>query len=74
VLNQSSAVVSNLELRSFEFLLVFFVSQAEISVRGEVNRLETWLITRGVVMLRLQGSVFDLDLKPDWCVTLRLKR
>jgi hypothetical protein len=50
--------VLNFELRSSEFLLVFFVSQAGISLRGEVNRLETRLITRGVVVLRLQDSVF----------------
>jgi hypothetical protein len=50
--------VSNLELRSSEFLLVLFVSQAVISLGGKVNRLETRLITREVVVLRLQGSVF----------------
>jgi hypothetical protein len=50
--------VPNLKLRSSEFLLVFFVLQAGISLRGEVNRLETRLLTRGVVVLRLQGSVF----------------
>jgi hypothetical protein len=50
--------VPNLKLRSSEFLLVFFVSQAGISLRGEVNRLETQLIARGVVVLKLQGSVF----------------
>jgi hypothetical protein len=27
------------ELRTFEFLLVLFVSQAEISLLGEVNRI-----------------------------------
>ena len=57
-------------LRSFSFLLMFFESQARISLRGEVNQVVTRLITRGVVVLRLQGS--DLcGLKPDWCVTLR---
>ena len=30
--------VPNLELRSFEFLLMFFVSQAGISLLSEVNR------------------------------------
>jgi hypothetical protein len=50
--------VLNLELRSSKFLLVFFVLQVGISLRGEVNRLETRLIIRGVVVLRLQGSVF----------------
>jgi hypothetical protein len=47
---------------------VFFVSQAGISFRGEVNRIVTLLITRGIVVLRLQGSR-SLDLKPDPCVT-----
>jgi hypothetical protein len=45
--------VPNLELHSSELLLVFFVSQAEISLHGEINRLETRLITREVVVLRL---------------------
>jgi hypothetical protein len=31
---------------------------AWISLCGEVNRIVTWLITRGDVVLRLQGSVF----------------
>jgi hypothetical protein len=53
--------VPNLKLRSSKFLLVFFVSQAGISLRGEVNRLETRLITRGVVVLRLQGSIFQSE-------------
>jgi hypothetical protein len=57
-------------LRSFSFLLVFFDSQARISLRGEVNRVVTRLIIRGVVVLRLQGS--DLcGLKQDRCVALR---
>jgi hypothetical protein len=45
------------------------VSQAEISLCDEVNRIATKLITRGVVVLRLQefGST---DLKPDRCVAL----
>jgi hypothetical protein len=33
--------VPNLELRSSEFLVVFFVSQEGISLHGKVNRLET---------------------------------
>jgi hypothetical protein len=52
------------ELHSFEFLLVFFISQTGISLCGDVNRIVTRLITRGVVVLRLQrfGS---LDLQQD---------
>jgi hypothetical protein len=37
---------------------------AGISLRGEVNRIVTRLITRGDVVLRLQGSAL-YDLKPD---------
>jgi len=48
---------------------VFFVSQAGISLRGKVNRIVTRLITRGVVVLRLQ-EFGSLDLKPDRCVAL----
>jgi hypothetical protein len=46
---------------------VFFVSQAGISLLGEVNRIVTRLITSEVVVLMLQGFV-SLDLKPDRCV------
>jgi hypothetical protein len=35
---------------------VFFVVLAEISLSGEVNRVVTRLITRGVVVLRFLGS------------------
>jgi hypothetical protein len=52
-------------------LRVFFVSQAGIILRDEVNRVVTRLITRGIVVLRLQGSR-SLDLKPDRCVTSAL--
>ena len=38
------------------FFLVFFVALAEISLFGEVNRVVTRLITRGVVVLRLLDS------------------
>jgi hypothetical protein len=39
-LNHTSAVVTFIdELRTFEFLLVFFVSQARISLLGEVNHI-----------------------------------
>jgi hypothetical protein len=37
-------------------LLVFFDSQARVSLLGEVNRAAARLITRGFVVLRLQGS------------------
>jgi hypothetical protein len=56
--------VNILRAASFEFLLVFFISQAGISLRGEVNWIVTRLITRGIVVLRLQGSR-SLVLKPD---------
>ena len=61
--------VPNLELRSFEFLLVFFVSYAGISLLGEVNRLGDT-----VDNLRSHGAKIagfgSLDLKPDQCVVL----
>ena len=41
---------------SFEFLLVFFVALAGISLLGEVNWVVTRLITRVVVVLRLLDS------------------
>jgi hypothetical protein len=40
---------------------------AGISLHSEVNRIVTWLITKGDVVLRLQGSGL-CDLKPDRCV------
>ena len=56
--------VLNLELRSFEFLLVFFVSQVGISLLGEVNRFGDT-----VDNLRSRGAKIagfgSLDLKPD---------
>ena len=48
--------VTSIELRSFEFLLVFFVVLAGISLIYEVNQVATWLITRGVMVLRLLDS------------------
>ena len=44
-------------LYSSLFLLVFFIALAEISLRSEVNRVVTQLITRGVVVLRLQDRI-----------------
>ena len=55
-INHSSAESLYLSCVSFEFLLVFFVALAGISLLGEVNRVVTWLITRGVVVLRLLDS------------------
>ena len=55
-INHSSAESLHLSCISFEFLLVFFVALAEISLLSEVNRVVTWLITRGVVVLRLLHS------------------
>jgi hypothetical protein len=60
-------------MRSFEFLLVLFISQAGIILLGEVNQVVTRLITRGVVVLRLQGFGSS-DLEPDQCFTLRPRR
>jgi hypothetical protein len=40
---------------------------AGISLRGKVNQIVTRLITRGNVVLRLQGSGL-CDLEPDRCV------
>ena len=61
--------VPNLELHSFEFLLVFFVSQTGISLFGEVNRLGDTvdnLRSRGAKIVGFES----LDLKPDRCVVL----
>ena len=55
-INHSSAESLHLSCVSFEFLLVFFVALARISLLGEVNRVVTRLITRGVVVLRLLDS------------------
>ena len=49
--------ISAIWLHSFEFLLVFFVVLAGIILLGEVNRIVTQLITRGVVVLILQGWI-----------------
>ena len=61
--------VLNLELRSFEFLLVFFVSQVGISLLGEVNRFGDT-----VDNLRSRGAKTagfeSLDVKSDRCVVL----
>ncbi len=43
---------------------MFFDSHAGISLLGEVNRVSTRLITRGDVVLGLQGSD-RVDRKPD---------
>jgi hypothetical protein len=61
--------VPNPELRSFEFLLVFFVSQVGISFLGEVNQFGDM-----VDNLRSRGAkiagIGSFDLKPDRCVAL----
>ena len=61
--------IPNLELHSFEFLLVFFVSQAGISLLGKVNRFGDM-----VDNLRSRGAKIvgfgSLDLKSDQCVVL----
>ena len=61
--------IPNLELRSFEFLLVFCILQVGISLLGEVNRLgETVdnLMSHGAKI----AGFGSLDVKPDWCVVL----
>jgi hypothetical protein len=56
-LNHTSAVVTFIdELRTFEFLLVFFVSQARISLLGEVNHISDTVDNQGSQVLKLQGS------------------
>jgi hypothetical protein len=68
VLNHSSAVVTLiLVLCSFEFLLVFFVSQAGISLLGEVNRIVTTVDNQRSCGAKIAGFEFA-DLKPDRCV------
>ena len=51
------------------FLLVLFDLQVGISLRGEVNHVR--LITRGDVVLRLQGSN-PVDWKPDRVCRVKL--
>ena len=55
-INLSSAESLQLRYVLLEFFLVFFIALAEISLLGEVNRVVTWLITRGIVVLRLLDS------------------
>jgi hypothetical protein len=66
-LNHISIIVTILELCVILFLLVFFDSQLGISLLGEVNWIVKRLITRGDLVLRLQGWGL-CDLKPDRCV------
>ena len=52
--------VPNLELRSFEFLLVFFVSQAGISLLGKVNRIHVSVDNKRSYGAKITG--FDLSI------------
>jgi hypothetical protein len=64
VLNHSYAIW----LQSILFLLMFFDSHAGISLLGEVIRVSTRLITRGNVVLQLQGSVaYSLRSRIELC-------
>ena len=56
--NHSSAKSLHLSCVSFEFFLVFFVALAGISLLGEVNRVVTQLITRGVCGAKIAGCGF----------------
>ena len=73
MLNHSSAIVTSIELRFYLVLACVLRFVAGISLLGEVNRIVTWLITRGDVVLRLQGLGL-CDLKPDRCVAIRTNR
>ena len=61
--NHSSAIW----LRSFLFLLVFFIAQAGISLLGEVNLVHDLVDNQRSCGAKIVG----FDLKPDWCVALR---
>ena len=61
------------ELRTFEFLLVFFVSQAGISLLGEVNRIDDTVDNQRSCGAKVTGFG-SFDLKPDQCVVLHLKQ
>jgi hypothetical protein len=52
---------------------VFFVSQAGISLLGEVNRIVTMVDNQRSCGAKIAGFEFA-DLKPDRCVALRPKR
>ena len=65
--------IPNLELHSFEFLLVFFVSQAGISLLGEVNRIDDTFDNQRSYGAKVAGFR-SFDLKPGRCVVLCLKR
>ena len=58
-INLSSAESLQLRYVLLEFFLVFFIALTGIILLGEVNRVVTQLITRGVVVLRL----LDLGLR-----------
>jgi hypothetical protein len=59
-----------LELHFTSFFACVLRFVAGISFLSEVNRIVTQVITRGDVVLRLQGSGF-CDLKPNRCIALR---
>jgi hypothetical protein len=61
------------ELRTLEFLLVFFVSQAGISLLGEVNRIGDMVNNQRSCGAKIAGFG-SFYLKLDRCVVLRLKR
>jgi hypothetical protein len=69
VLNHSSAVVPYFELRCFEFLLVFFVSQVGIILLGEENPVCDTVDNQRSRGAKIAGFG-SFDLKPDRCVML----
>jgi hypothetical protein len=73
LLNHSFAIVTSIELCFYLVLACVLRFTAGISLLDEVNQIVTWLLTRGDVVLRLQGLGL-CDMKPYWCVPLRPNR
>jgi hypothetical protein len=55
-LNHTCAIFTFIELRTFNFLLVLFVSYVRISLLDEINRNSDMVDNQRYVVLRLQGS------------------
>ena len=73
LINHTSTVIPYFKLRIFEFLLVFFISQAGIILLGEVNRIGDTVDNQRSCGAKVAGFG-SFDLKPDRCVVLHLKR
>ena len=66
-LNHTSAIVTFIELRTFNFLLVFFVSYVRISLLDEVNRISDTVDNQRRRGAKVAG-LKSFDQKLDRCV------